>query len=1163
MAALLNGGVKFLHCPSLRTVNSVQLQLQDIFHGHSWGVPVLVPSGFAHCHGAVGIRPSGKVRFVSAQTRSSIHLRNLISVHSQSASRWRVKEGGKVDPVSETKSLPTAYLLSGQEATTASADACDTKVIVPDADLGDKPVRIGENYLEGHLHLGQDMEDDSDDRRIELSSEGHALVQTALAMAGVSYGEWIVVKRQQKKQMEEIWEDQDEQDDDERQGGFALPPSSRTGRQYGGHQTVESRQRIAGRQSVDRHQSIALWEAGMQAGGNVVAAENVSDLDAYVVGSWRASTKDQISSNSINLRASGHLNLPLPLSSLTSQGVVGTALKQAASETATQVGGEMAPEKVVGGRLRKRGRTGVTNVRNVRTRDTQASRRRMEISWLRLIMSVGNVSGLEHDAERVDVVSEIMKIMYACARVRVNARHVAAAVTVCIRAKDVVRGEEILLEAQRKGGSATPNAFAYGALIHGYCKMGQRRAAFALLSHMRDAGVAPDESIFNTLLEFEECPEGVAIVLGMMSTAGVKPTERTYSAAIRGCGRAGSLSDVRELWVNMERAGIKGTLFTYNSLLDAYACMGETEQCYDVLEKMKIVAISPDLRSFNTIMKAHAHASDAEGALALLQGMKAAKVSPDIVTYNIAMDACVRGRKLDRCLKLQKDAVAGGCALDATSFAIMLRAAGHLRNIRPVERLWAEMKEQKIRPDAVTYRCAIHAFIRCGEGGPALQILEEMTSLGFPPALHVANVLIKSVDAALLRECTAVASSGRLGEFLSSMAAAGLSATPATAASIVKKIAKSNGIVTSINVAQEFQRAGIKGLGDDVWGVLIDMVAAMVEDDPTSALSAADKLLALMKEDGSGLSRKLYEARLMALAKRGDAGGVLKLMAEMDAVCGPQTDAISGPVGRLLLDTMDAALTQAIAGKIVRESNGEDGDTEGEEDVLPTSLVDSLASSGIVVKPEAMAFVIQKMFSDSQSGVANGQASQQKEGVGRNAHRQEAPVPGKQVGRCETNKNARSPRSSRLDKALALVDNMPKLLGVKPTSFVYASLMEVCLREGQGQRIEQLWARMRSEGVTPDSATWVVRVKALQSVHGKVQGRVHTLLLEAAADGLELDIPLLKALMRACKGAKDRDGCRLVAKAMNAAERRKSRQLDILLRSAQKSQSASDVPGST
>eukprot|EP00897_Mesotaenium_endlicherianum_P002083 jgi/Mesen1/1902/ME000143S00953 len=100
------------------------------------------------------------------------------------------------------------------------------------------------------------------------------------------------------------------------------------------------------------------------------------------------------------------------------------------------------------------------------------------------------------------------------------------------------------------------------------------------------------------------------------------------------------------------------------------------------------------------------------------------------------------------------------------------------------------------------------------------------------------------------------------------------------------------------------------------------------------------------------------------------------------------------------------------------------------------------------------------------------------------------------------------PGSQWLERALSLVDALPRLFETEPTSFVYASLMEACLKQGQVARCEDLWRRMLQQGVLPDVATWRVRARAL-GAQGLVPGRARVIVEEAAAVGAETDYQFL------------------------------------------------------
>lgn len=112
--------------------------------------------------------------------------------------------------------------------------------------------------------------------------------------------------------------------------------------------------------------------------------------------------------------------------------------------------------------------------------------------------------------------------------------------------------------------------------------------------------------------------------------------------------------------------------------------------------------------------------------------------------------------------------------------------------------------------------------------------------------------------------------------------------------------------------------------------------------------------------------------------------------------------------------------------------------------------------------------------------------------------------------------------------------------GMQVTTFVYRPLMRACINlelvssclpsllatavllngklnwavtcASKMEEVENLWKRMRVECVAPDSATWAIRFTAL-AAHGNLKGRTHELLTEAAGDGLQLDMQLLRLVL--------------------------------------------------
>lgn len=575
------------------------------------------------------------------------------------------------------------------------------------------------------------------------------------------------------------------------------------------------------------------------------------------------------------------------------------------------------------------------------------------------------------------------------------------------------------------------------------------------------------------------------------------------------------------------------TIFTFNSLLDAYASIGDVENCKTIIIEMETRKLKLSRDSYNTLLKAHARCRDADGAVGVLRNMQRRGVKPCIITYNTAMDACIRGRDMLRAIGLAKELSLHRLKPDWTTFATSLRAAGLLRDKSMVYKVLQDMKSSGYSHDEITYRCAVYAFVHCGEGGLALEMLENMSTAGFPPAMTVPEVLVKSVDAALLRECIAAAPAGKLDRFLADMAAAGLSPTRETAGAMVRKLAHTPGVDVALDVADELRREGISGLDLHTWQSVIGVSVARVEQNPVQASTEVVRILDAMESDGTAADRMIYESALSVFVKCGDGERAISVYEKMRlANLSPATkEDGKDPLERMLLDTVDAALVGALIADL--EATEVDDVVQGDRTAAEfspltstASIIQDLADSGIRVKPGAMTEVIRQLCADVQTPV------QILEDTGALAVRK--PTADSLQPPINSESFAEEKKIQRLERAMQLVEASNCLFGMQATSFVYGALMEACIRLQKEERVETLWQRMRLAGVTPDVRTWVSRVQALANV-GHFQGRTQELLDEAAKDRLELHSVLLRAMLKACHQVKDMAGVAQIKRMLNTS----------------------------
>nr|XP_024374788.1 uncharacterized protein LOC112281948 isoform X3 [Physcomitrium patens] len=755
-------------------------------------------------------------------------------------------------------------------------------------------------------------------------------------------------------------------------------------------------------------------------------------------------------------------------------------------------------------------------------RDASIAMNLLEKKWLKLFSSAQQVKSTGSD--RVKLVLQLLDMMYE-SEIRMNAIHVCVAVTVCVNEKALDIAKKVIDRA-RSYNRALVNVFVYAKLLQGYCSSNQRKEAFALLTKLDAEGLKHDVVMYNTLIETEQSPEGVEILWRELEIRGIQPNERTYCGAIRCYGRAGQLGAVRRLWHEMTTKNVSFTMFTFNSLLDAYANVGDVDACKIIINEMESQKLKPSRDSYNTLLKAHARCRDSDGAVGVLRNMQRRGIKPCIITYNTAMDACIRGRDMLRAIGLAKELPLHQLKPDETTSATLLRSAGLLRDTALVRKVLQDMVYSGCSHDETTYRCAVYAYVHCGEGGLALEMLEKMTTAGFPPAMTVSEVLVKSVDAALLRECTAAAPAGKLNQFLAAMAAAGLSPTRATAGAMVRKLAHTPGVDVALDVADELRRGGINGLGLHTWQSVIAVSVRRVEQNPAQASAEVIRILDAMESDGTVPDRVIYESALSVFVKCGDGGRAINLYEKMRLANLSPSAKEDGkdPLKRMLLDTMDAALLGAlIAGLEATRVDGVQGDKSAVHSSLTStaSIVQDLADAGIRVKPGAMTKAIRQLCADVHTPVQTLEDTK--------ALAVRKPTGGRPPRQINVEGLAQAERFQRLERAIQSVEASNCLA----TSFVYGALMEACIRLQKGERVETLWHRMRLAGVTPDLRTWVLRVQALASA-GNFQGRTSELLNEAAKDQFEHHSVLLRAMLKACHQVKDMAGVAHVKRILNS-----------------------------
>ena len=659
-----------------------------------------------------------------------------------------------------------------------------------------------------------------------------------------------------------------------------------------------------------------------------------------------------------------------------------------------------------------------------------------------------------------------------------------------------------------------------------------------------------------------------------MEREGVAPDERTYTGAINALARRrGGFGAAQELWDDMRARGVEPSAFTWCALVSAAAEEGDAARAIALVEEMRSSGLAPTVAVHNAALKAFARRRDAAGAVAALGRLRSGggtcDFAPNVATFNVVMEACCQAgssEALERVDALFRELLAEGLEPTERTFGVVLRAAGHKRDLDWLERVLAEMQARGIRFNQPLYDHAVHAYVRCGQGSLALGVLEEMVEAGFSPALGVSEVLIRSGEAALLRKCLAANNEGALAALLRDMQRSGIQLTSATGARVCREVLRREGVGATLAVAETMQAADSLGMIFHRAGreLLVHVLSRAADEEPVAAATAAKWLLPALERasqeaeeesSAAGAPASVPEAGGRGRAPRGGperregeppalpSEAVLNAAAEAGNFAlaheALRLQAVDSPVGgggrgaspdEVLLETADSALRRALSDLVHGEAGLRD-----------------FRTSGIKPKPQELEAALRKVL-EGGSGVRDCRADvtsapgpavllpQPSRMAALQRPRGRAAALGRLSPGSVGGATASRSRRAALRRALQLVEHGSEYFDWKVGAWVYQQIMDALVRAGDFEGAAALWEKCRRDRPEAvDVKSWTVNIRALAGM-GQLSGRAAALLAEMEeGDGVQPDRTMLKTLHDLLDGCRDEEGALLVQERLKAA----------------------------
>ena len=294
---------------------------------------------------------------------------------------------------------------------------------------------------------------------------------------------------------------------------------------------------------------------------------------------------------------------------------------------------------------------------------------------------------------------------------------------------------------------------------------------FEILNKINKKGLSPDISTYNYLLNscyvssnFEISEKLIDEIFDI--TSPVQPDLSTYNILLKGIScrfdqiqgnDTESIRDKRQLITKMDTlledlkksSMNKPNDVTINTVLDILIKAGEIKRAWDLFDNMKsIYGIEPDKYSYSTIIKALKYDLDPtklEKAFGILEFLKnKTSTINDEIIFNCLLDVCVRLSKMDKAERVFIEMKENKLTPSKITYAIMMKGFGQIYQLDKAFEIFEEMISNDVAPNEIIYGVLLNACVRSSNINKVNQVYNDMVKRSVEMNVILYTTLIKA-----------------------------------------------------------------------------------------------------------------------------------------------------------------------------------------------------------------------------------------------------------------------------------------------------------------------------------------------------------------------------------------------------------------------------------
>lgn len=212
-----------------------------------------------------------------------------------------------------------------------------------------------------------------------------------------------------------------------------------------------------------------------------------------------------------------------------------------------------------------------------------------------------------------------------------------------------------------------------------------------------------------------------------MSKCCLMPDAGSYTHMISCFSKVGNLFDSLRLYDEMKKRGWVPGLEVYNSLVGVLTRENCLEEALKMVDKVKELGLHPDSTTFNSMISPLCEAKKLEEARNILTAMVKENISPTIETYHAFLGNAGFEGTLEVLNRMKK----ANLGPSGETFHLILGKFFKLEQPENALKIWEEMRQYEVVPDATHYTVMVQGMATCGLLNKAKTFFSEMRSVGF------------------------------------------------------------------------------------------------------------------------------------------------------------------------------------------------------------------------------------------------------------------------------------------------------------------------------------------------------------------------------------------------------------------------------------------------